>query len=151
VRSNAAALGIDPDFFAKYDLHIHVPAGAIPKDGPSAGVTIATSLVSLLTGRTVRPDVAMTGEITLRGKALPVGGIKEKVLAARRAGVRTVILPRRNEKDLADLPASIRSEMQFHLIDRVDEAIEVALQPVPAAMRPAAPARAASPPPLALS
>ena len=151
VRSNAAALGIDPDFFAKYDLHIHVPAGAIPKDGPSAGVTIATSLVSLLTGRTVRPDVAMTGEITLRGKALPVGGIKEKVLAARRAGVRTVILPRRNEKDLADLPASIRSEMQFHLIDRVDEAIEVALQPVPAAARPAAPARAASPPPLALS
>ncbi len=150
VRSNAAALGIDPDFFAKNDIHIHVPAGAIPKDGPSAGVTIATSLVSLLTGRTVRPDVAMTGEITLRGKVLPVGGIKEKVLAARRAGVRTVILPRRNEKDLVELSEAARSEIQFRPIDRIEEALNVALQPADAGSRKPAAARPAesAPPPL---
>jgi ATP-dependent Lon protease len=128
VRSNAEGLGIDPDFFAKTDLHIHVPSGAIPKDGPSAGVTMVTSLVSLLTGRRVRSDVAMTGEITLRGKVLPVGGIKEKVLAARRAGVQSVILPRRNEKDLADLPASIRSEVDIHLVDRLEEVLTLALK-----------------------
>ena len=131
VRANAQPLGVDPDFYAKSDLHVHVPAGAIPKDGPSAGVTLATSLVSLLTGRRVRPDVAMTGEITLRGKVLPVGGIKEKVLAARRAGIRTVILPRRNEKDLADLPESVRNEMTFHLVDRVDDVLDQALLGTP--------------------
>jgi ATP-dependent Lon protease len=128
VRSNAEALGIEPGFFAKTDLHIHVPSGAIPKDGPSAGVTMVTSLVSLLTGQRVRSDVAMTGEITLRGKLLPVGGLKEKVLAARRAGIHSVILPRRNEKDLIDLPESIRSEVTIHLVDRLDEVLALALK-----------------------
>ncbi|MDP3936641.1 MAG: endopeptidase La [Deltaproteobacteria bacterium] len=128
VRSNAEALGIDPDFFATTDLHIHVPAGAIPKDGPSAGVTMVSSIVSLLTGRRVRSDVAMTGEITLRGKVLPVGGIKEKMLAARRAGIKRVILPLRNEKDLAELPESVRSEMTFHPVERLDEVLALALE-----------------------
>jgi len=133
VRSRAEKLGIPPDFFENLDLHIHVPAGAVPKDGPSAGVTIATSLASLLTGRLVRHDVAMTGEITLRGKVLAVGGIKEKVLGARRAGVTTVILPKRNEKDLEDVPESVRREMQFIFVDTIDEVLEHALEPHPAA------------------
>ena len=107
-------LGIAPDFFENSDIHVHVPAGAIPKDGPSAGVTIAASLASLLTGRPVRSDVAMTGEITLRGKVLPVGGIKEKVLAARRAGIKTIILPRRNERDLEDIQPEVRGELEMH-------------------------------------
>ena len=107
---------------------MHVPAGAIPKDGPSAGVTIAASLSSLLTGRPVRNDVAMTGEITLRGKVLPVGGIKEKVLAARRAGITTVILPRRNESDLEDIPPEVRSEMETIFVDTVDEVLKHALR-----------------------
>ncbi len=127
VRSNAEALRLDPNFFATTDLHIHVPAGAIPKDGPSAGVTMVTSLVSLLTGRRVRSNIAMTGEITLRGKVLPVGGIKEKVLAARRAGIRIVILPGRNEKDLVELPESVRTEMTFHLVDRLEDVLAFAL------------------------
>jgi ATP-dependent Lon protease len=129
VRSRADRLGIPPDFFESSDLHIHVPHGAIPKDGPSAGVTIATSLASLLTGRHVRPNVAMTGEITLRGKVEPVGGIKEKVLAARRAGIETVILPRRNEKDLEDVPPAIRQVLRFVFVDTVDEVLEHALEP----------------------
>jgi ATP-dependent Lon protease len=105
-----------------------VPAGAVPKDGPSAGVTIATALASLLTGRPVRADVGMTGEITLRGQVLPVGGIKEKVLAAHRAGLRTVIIPKRNEKDLDDLPAEVRDEMKVVLVDRVEEVLAAALR-----------------------
>ena len=111
VRSNAAALGIDPEVFAGKTIHLHVPAGAVPKDGPSAGVTMTTALASLATGRPVRSDLAMTGEITLRGKVLPVGGIREKVLAAHRAGIKTVILPRRNERDLEDVPEELRGEM----------------------------------------
>jgi len=130
VRSRAERLGIDPDFFESCDLHIHVPAGAVPKDGPSAGVTIATSLASLLTGRPVRSNVAMTGEITLRGKVMPVGGIKEKVLAARRAtGVDTVIMPRQNEKDLEDIPPELRAEMTFVFADTIDDVLQHALEP----------------------
>jgi ATP-dependent Lon protease len=128
VRSRAERLGIQPDFFDKSDIHVHVPAGAIPKDGPSGGVTIAASLASLLTARPVRHDVAMTGEITLRGKVLPVGGIKEKVLAARRAGIKTIILPRRNERDLEDIPAEVRNEMKFVFVDTVDEVLSNALR-----------------------
>jgi ATP-dependent Lon protease len=128
IRSRADRIGIAPDFFEKSDIHVHVPAGAIPKDGPSAGVTIAASLASLLTGRPVRNDVAMTGEITLRGKVLPVGGIKEKVLAARRAGITTVILPRRNESDLEDIPPEVRSEMEAIFVDTVDEVLKHALR-----------------------
>lgn len=132
VRSKARELGIDENTFSESDLHIHVPSGAVPKDGPSAGVTMATALVSLLTGRTVRSDVAMTGEITLRGQVLPVGGIKQKVLAASRVGLDTVILPRRNEFDLDDIPDEIRAKMQFVLVDRVDEVFSAALGDGPA-------------------
>jgi ATP-dependent Lon protease len=128
VRSRADRLGISADFFENCDLHIHVPAGAIPKDGPSAGITMATSLASLLTGRPVHSHLAMTGEITLRGKVMPIGGVKEKVLAARRAGIRTVILPKRNEKDLDDVPANVREEMQFRFVDTMDEVLDVALE-----------------------
>ncbi len=138
IRSRAERIGIAADFFEKSDIHVHVPAGAIPKDGPSAGVTIAASLASLLTGRPVRNDVAMTGEITLRGKVLPVGGIKEKVLAARRAGITTVILPRRNESDLEDIPPEVRSEMETIFVDTVDEVLKHALREAPPALAPEA-------------
>jgi ATP-dependent Lon protease len=131
VRSRAERLGIKPDFFENLDVHIHVPAGAVPKDGPSAGVTIATALASLLSGRLVRHDIAMTGEITLRGRVLPVGGIKEKVLGARRAGITTVILPKRNEKDLEDVPEHIRTAMRFIFVDTIDELLEHALESAP--------------------
>ncbi|MFN8626490.1 MAG: endopeptidase La [Candidatus Binatia bacterium] len=129
VRTRAERLGIPADFFENLDLHIHVPAGAVPKDGPSAGVTIATSLASLLTGRVVRHDIAMTGEITLRGKVLAVGGIKEKVLGARRAGIATILLPTRNEKDLEDIPDAMRKEMQFVFVDTIDQVLQHALEP----------------------
>jgi ATP-dependent Lon protease len=122
VKSQCEALGIDPAMFEKSDIHVHVPAGAIPKDGPSAGVAMYTALVSLLTARTVRPDVAMTGEISLRGLVLPVGGIKEKTVAAHRAGIRTVLLPARNRKDLEDIPESVRKEVTFVWLERAEEA-----------------------------
>ncbi len=128
VRSKAGDLGIDEESFTKSDIHIHVPAGAVPKDGPSAGVTIATALVSLLTGRNVRSNVAMTGEITLRGQVLPVGGIKQKVLAAARVGIKTVILPARNEVDLDDIPEEIRKDLHFVFAERVDDVFSAALQ-----------------------
>jgi len=131
VRSTADEMSIDRGFFEKSDIHLHVPAGATPKDGPSAGVAMATALASLLTGRPVRSDVAMTGEITLRGQVLPVGGIKEKVLAAARAGVATVILPHRNEADLDDLPEEIRSKMTFILADDVSTVFQSALSDHP--------------------
>jgi ATP-dependent Lon protease len=133
VRSNAARLGIDSHAFEGQLVHVHVPAGAIPKDGPSAGVTMVTALASLATGRCVRSHLAMTGEITLRGKVLPVGGIKEKVLAAHRAGIRTVILPKRNERDLEDLTAELRQEMEFVLVESAEEVLARALEPRPAA------------------
>ena len=128
IRTRAEGLGIAPDFYDKSDIHVHVPAGGIPKDGPSAGVTIAASLASLMTGRPVRSDVAMTGEITLRGKVLPVGGIKEKVLAARRAGIHSVALPRRNEHDLDDIPAELRREMEIVFVDTVDDVLNHVLR-----------------------
>ncbi|MGH2617094.1 MAG: S16 family serine protease, partial [Thermomicrobiales bacterium] len=127
VRSNAEQLGIDPEVFAGKAVHLHVPAGAVPKDGPSAGVTMTTALASLATGRPVRNDLAMTGEITLRGKVLPVGGIREKVLAAHRAGIKTVILPRRNERDLEDVPEELRGEMEFIFADSAEDVVPVAL------------------------
>jgi len=127
VRSHAADFGIPGDFWERSDIHLHVPAGAIPKDGPSAGVTMVAALVSLLTGHPVRPRLAMTGEITLSGRVLPVGGIKEKILAAKRAGVKTVILPARNAKNLAeDVPPPVRAEMTFHLVDSIEEVLTLA-------------------------
>ena len=128
VRSNAEALGIDSTAFENRAFHIHVPEGAIPKDGPSAGVTMMTAIVSLVTGRRVRSDVAMTGEISLRGKVLPIGGLKEKVLAAHRAGIRTVIFPHRNEYDLEDLPHELRDEMRFYPVDDAREVLSIALE-----------------------
>jgi ATP-dependent Lon protease len=128
-RSRSAELGIDVASLDTNDLHIHVPAGAVPKDGPSAGVTIFTALVSLLTNRPVRPDTAMTGECSLRGRVLPVGGIKAKVLAAHRAGIRRVILPEQNRRDIDDVPADVRSELEVIFAADMSEVLEAALQP----------------------
>lgn len=121
VRAQAAALGIPPGFYEGADLHVQVPEGAVAKDGPSAGLTIYVALVSLLTGRPVRPEVGLTGEITLRGTVLPVGGVREKVLAARRAGLLEVVLPRRNEPDLRELPEEVKRAVAFRLVSAVDE------------------------------
>ena len=126
-RAHAKELAIATDFFEQNDVHIHVPAGAIPKDGPSAGVTMATALVSALTGKLVRKDVAMTGEMTLRGKVLPIGGLKEKVLAAVQAQIETVIVPERNRKDLEDIPRHLRQKVKFVFVDRIDQVLETAL------------------------
>jgi len=123
VKSQCETLGLDPSLFEKSDIHVHVPAGAIPKDGPSAGVALYTALVSLLVGKTVRNDLAMTGEISLRGLVLPVGGIKEKTVAAHRAGIHTVLLPARNRKDLEDIPESVRRDIEFVWLEHVHEAI----------------------------
>jgi ATP-dependent Lon protease len=129
VRSRAAHLGLNEDFFENSDIHLHVPAGAQPKDGPSAGVAMATSLVSLISGRPVRPDVGMTGEITLRGQVLPIGGVKEKVLAAHRSGLKTVILPSRNEPDLDDIPEEVRKQVHFEFAETIDDVLNSALEP----------------------
>ena len=127
IRSAAKKLKIDEDFYKKIDLHIHIPEGAIPKDGPSAGVTMCTAIISTLTGIPARKDIAMTGEITLRGKILPVGGIREKVMAAHRAGIRKVLLPKDNEADIQDIPETVRNEMEFVLIKHVNDALKQVL------------------------
>jgi ATP-dependent Lon protease len=133
VRGHHAELapGLDEDWFAKHDIHIHVPAGAIPKDGPSAGVTMATALTSLISARPVRDDVAMTGEITLTGQVLPIGGLKEKALAAQRNGIRTVIAPALNEADIEDIPEHLRRDLEFVFAEEIGEVLEAALEPPP--------------------
>jgi ATP-dependent Lon protease len=139
VRAHARQLGIEESFFERVDLHLHVPEGAIPKDGPSAGITLVTALASLLTGRPVRPRVAMTGEMTLTGRVLPVGGIKEKVLAAHRLGIKEVILPKRNEKAIKeDIPENVRNDLKLHMVSSIEEVLEMALTPGEAFVIPAA-------------
>ena len=129
VRANAESLGVAGGALNACEIHLHVPAGAVPKDGPSAGIALVTALVSALSGRRVRGNLAMTGEISLRGRVLAVGGIKDKVLAAGRAGVTTVILPRRNEKDLVEIPAEIREKLELSLVDTTEQVLELALEP----------------------
>jgi len=128
VRSRAHILGLPRDFYRHLDIHLHVPEGAIPKDGPSAGITIATSIMSALTSIPVRADIAMTGEITVRGRVLPIGGLKEKLLAAHRQGIREAILPADNEKDLPDIPENIRNEMKLHFVTSMDQVLKLALE-----------------------
>ena len=127
VRSRASQLGIEESVFRENDLHIHLPAGAIPKDGPSAGITLTLAIASALSGRPVRRDIAMTGEVTLRGKVLEIGGVKEKVLAAYRSGLREIIMPKSNEKDLRDVPDEVRKNMSFVFVERMDEVLRFAL------------------------
>jgi ATP-dependent Lon protease len=131
VRGHAGDLDIEPAAFEDRSFHVHVPAGAIPKDGPSAGVTMVTALTSLLTGRPVRHTVGMTGEVTLQGRVLPIGGVKQKVLAAHAAGLTDVVLPERNRGDLDDVPAEVREAMKFHFAMTVDEVLSAALEPAP--------------------
>jgi ATP-dependent Lon protease len=128
VRSRAGALGLPRDFYRHLDIHLHVPEGAIPKDGPSAGITIATSIMSALTSIPVRADIAMTGEITVRGRVLPIGGLKEKLLAAHRQGIREAILPQDNERDLPDIPENIRNDMKLHFVTSMDQVLRLALE-----------------------
>jgi ATP-dependent Lon protease len=132
VRSRSQELGIDPKVLAESDIHIHVPAGAIPKDGPSAGVAMFTALASLMLNRPVKHDLAMTGEITLRGLVLPIGGLKEKTLAAKRAGIKQVIVPKRNEKDMPEIPEEVRNTLKFHFVENIDQVLALALGTSPA-------------------
>jgi ATP-dependent Lon protease len=134
VQSHAPQLGIEESRFDGREFHVHVPAGAIPKDGPSAGVTMVAALTSLLTGRPLRSTVGMTGEVTLQGKVLPIGGLKQKVLAAHAAGLTEVILPERNAPDLEDVPSDVRAKMQFHAVKSADEMLSLALEPPPLAI-----------------
>ena len=131
VRSRTSVLGIEPDFYEKKDIHVHVPEGAIPKDGPSAGIGMCTALVSALTGVAVRSDVAMTGEITLRGEVLPIGGLKEKLLAAHRGGIKIVLIPKENERDLVDIPKNIKQNLDIRPVQWIDQVLEVALKHMP--------------------
>ena len=147
IRSRAASLGLPHDFYRHLDIHMHVPEGAIPKDGPSAGITICTAIVSALTRIPVRCDLAMTGEITLRGKVLPIGGLKEKLLAAHRAGIFEVLLPADNEKDLADVPENLRNVMKLRFVNTMDDVLAYALErPLPDVPDEASPGIAALPP-----
>jgi ATP-dependent Lon protease len=135
VRSHAEVVGVDPSWFEEHDVHVHVPAGAVPKDGPSAGITIATAIASLVQGRAVSEDVGMTGEITLTGQVLPIGGIREKSLAAQRAGLKRVILPSENEPDLGELPPETRAALSFVPVDSIEEVLDAALDGATAARR----------------
>ena len=147
VRSRWQELGLQRDFYRNVDIHVHVPEGAIPKDGPSAGITMATAIASALSQIPVRRDIAMTGEITLRGKVLPIGGLKEKLLAAHRAGIMEVLLPADNEKDLADVPENLRNVMQLHFVNTMDEVLAYALErPLPTVASEEAPTIPALPP-----
>jgi len=143
VKNRATSLGIDPGLFANSDIHIHVPAGAIPKDGPSAGITMATAMVSAFTNIPVRKDLAMTGEITLRGRVLPIGGLKSKILAAHLAGAKMVVIPKKNEKDLRDVPDEIRKGIKIVTVESMDQVLDTALRrrpkPLPAAAAPKTP------------
>jgi ATP-dependent Lon protease len=152
VRSRAKSLGIPEDFYEKKDIHVHLPEGATPKDGPSAGIAICTAIVSMLTGIPVRADVAMTGEITLRGEVLPIGGLKEKLLAAHRGGIKLVMIPEENVKDLAEIPDNIKAHLDIQAVRWVDQVLQTALErlPEPTADGVAAAAAAAAPvPPVA--
>jgi ATP-dependent Lon protease len=135
-RSRAAVYGVKDEKFENTDIHLHIPEGAVPKDGPSAGAAMATALISAYTGRAIRRDVGMTGEITLRGRILAVGGIREKALAARRVGIKTFIMPKKNENDLMDIPKKLRQDMDYVLVDRMDEVLEAALLPAAKSQRP---------------
>jgi ATP-dependent Lon protease len=148
IRSRADRLGLPKDFHKRLDIHLHVPEGAIPKDGPSAGITMATALLSVLSGIPVRADVAMTGEITLRGKVLPIGGVKEKLLAAHRAGIRKIILPKDNEKDVSEIPEEILKELQIELVEKIEEVFQIALVAPLARVSPAEVAPVVDPEPL---